>query len=565
MVDQDKLPEAIIEEESGFSLVWIIPIVAALIAGWLVFKVYSEKGDIVTLTFDNAEGVEIKKTVVRYKDVNVGKVVDIRLDKTLEKVEVKTEIYQSMAKHLGPDTKFWVVRPVVSVSGVSGLTTLISGIYIGMDPGEEKGKARKVYEGLKVLPRVTSADKGGTYTLEADTLGSLGAGSPVYYREINVGEVASYELSEDKDTVKINIFIKDPFHKIIKQNTQFWNISGLEIEVSPSGGVEVRMGTLTSLLLGGIAFETPQNLLDQKEADSETEFLLYKTREQAREKTRGEQIYYVLYFEDSLRGLVVDAPVEYRGIKVGKVEDIRLHIEEYSEQIRIPVLISLYAEKLSIDGDPDDAQDVVRELVENGLRAQLTTSNFLTGTQYVSLVVPEDKDIKPGKILESSESGLAYEELPTMSGLSKLLAESATEIMEEIQGTIKSANRILSSPEIASSQKDLARILDQVNSLLVEIKPEIASTIKNVESMTSQLDSDTASVVKQLKSTMNKMDYALVEAQKTLKNANNTLDEDSSLQYELRLLIEEVSEAANSFSVLADTIQRKPNSVIFGK
>ncbi|MEE9303693.1 MAG: MlaD family protein, partial [Thiotrichaceae bacterium] len=178
-------PKAEVESHSGFSLIWIIPLVAFLVGGWLVYKVYSEKGDIITVTFNNAEGIEVKKTPIRFKDVAVGKVIDIKLDPNLQKVQVTAEIEPFMAKHLGPETRFWTVRPRVSVQGISGLSTLLSGIYIGIDPGP-KGKAKTVYQGLDTPPRVTSYVNGSTFTLQARKLGSLDIGSPVYYRQINV-------------------------------------------------------------------------------------------------------------------------------------------------------------------------------------------------------------------------------------------------------------------------------------------------------------------------------------------------------------------------------------------
>lgn len=567
----EQLPVAHIEEESRFSLIWIIPLVAAIIGGWLVYKVYSEKGDIITLTFQSAEGIEIKKTPIRYKDVTVGKVIDIELDQSLDKVLVKAEIVPSMSEHLGPESKFWAVRPRVSVHGVSGLTTLLSGIYIGMDPGG-KGDALQVYEGLETPPRVTSYAEGDTFLLQADKLGSLDIGSPVYYRQINVGEVVKYELNSDKDTVGITIFVQAPYDEIVRRNSLFWNISGLDVELSPSGDVRARMESLTSLLIGGVAFETPQTLAQSLPVTKDTVFPLYETKEAAKEKNKGDRLFYVMYFSETLRGLSIGAHVEYRGIQIGKVEDIQLKVEEFSENIQIPVLISIYADKLTFDGDSDEAKDIVFRLVTKGMRGQLTTGNFLTGTQFISMVFPENGNITPGKIKESSESGLAYEELPTTEGLTKILAQSATEIMNEIHGGIKDARRLLNSSEVQSSTKDIASILENVRSLLTEIRPDIISsadglsgTLKNTKSISDKFDRQALPLAKQINTTLKRLDGALLEAKNTLSSADSVLNEDSALQYELRLLIEEVSEAANSFSVLANTLQRKPNSVIFGK
>ncbi len=567
----DQLPQAQIESQSRFSLIWIIPLIAFLIGGWLVYKVYSEKGDIITLTFDSAEGIEVKKTPIRYKDVTVGKVTDIRLDHDLKRVQVQVEIEPFMAKHLGPETHFWTVRPRVTVQGISGLSTLLSGIYIGMDPGID-GKAKTVYEGLDTPPRVTSYTHGSTFTLQADRLGSLDVGSPVYYRQINVGEVIKYKLNDDYDTVGIGVFVKEPYNKIVRRNSLFWNISGLDVELSASGGVKARMESLTSLLIGGVTFETPQTLSRSLPINDETVFPLYETKEAAKEKNKGERLFYVMYFDETLRGLNIGAPIEYRGIQIGKVEDIQLKIEELNEDIKIPVLISIYAEKLSLDGDTDDATVIITHLVKKGIRGQLATSNLLTGSQFISLIYPDDAANNPGEIKDSSESGLAYQELPTTSGLTTLLAQTATDIMKEIHGGIKDARGLINSPEVESSLTDITVILKKVRGLLKEIEPEIitsmkglSGTLKSTHILSNNLNKQVSPLAKKLDSTLKRLDGALVEAQKTLSSADTVLNEDSGLQYELRLLIEEVSEAANSFTILANTLQRKPNSIFFGK
>ncbi len=567
----ENLPLARVETESRFSLIWIIPVVAFLVGSWLAYKVYSEKGDIITLTFNNADGIEVKKTPIRFKDVAVGKVIDIKLDPDLKKVQVSVEIVPFMAKHLGPETRFWAVRPRVSVQGISGLSTLLSGIYIGMDPGP-KGKAKTVYQGLDSPPRVTSYVKGSTFTLQANKLGSLDIGSPVYYRQINVGEIIKYELNNDNDTVDMSVFVKEPYNNLVRRNSYFWNISGIDVELSPSGGVKARMESLTSLLIGGVAFETPAIYDPALPVKDDTVFPLYENKEAAKEKNKGDQLFYVMYFSESLRGLSAGAPVEYRGIQIGKVENIQLKIDEFNDEVEIPVQISIYAEKLSIDGDTDDAAEILQHLVEKGIRGQLTTSNLLTGAQFISLIYPDDASTNPGEIKASSESGFADQEFPTTSGLTSMLAQSATDIINEIHGGIKDARRLINSPQIQSSTQDIASILNNVSNLLKEIEPEIVAsmeglsgTLKNTQAISGKFNKQAMPLAKQFNATLKRLDGALIEARKTLSSADAVLNEDSGLQYELRLLIEEVSEAANSFTVLANTLQRKPNSVIFGK
>ena len=241
--------------------------------------------------------------------------------------------------------------------------------------------------------------------------------------------------------------------------------------------------------------------------------------------------------------------------------------------MKIPVVISIFADKLSLDGDIEDARNVINNLVEKGIRGQLTTTSLLTGTQIISMVFPENVTSLPGVIVASSgDSILDFDELPTTDGMTAMLTKSATSILADIQGGIKDARTLIASPEVKSSTKDIAAILGNVRSLLSELKPELVAsmkrlknTLRNTEAISGKLNKRTMPLANQLHTTLRRLDGALIEAKKPLSSADTMLNEDSSLQYELRLLIEEVSEAANSFTILANTLQRKPNSVIFGK
>jgi len=244
-------PIAQVQAAPRFSLIWIIPLSAALIAGWLIFKHYSERGTIITITFDQASGIEAKKTPIRYKDIQVGKVKKLSLTSDLKKVRVIAEIFPEMAENLSGDTRFWVERPRLTFQGISGLDTLLSGVHIGIDPGEQKTEPLEHYEGLAVAPVITTGEKGRSIILNSANLGSLNIGSPVYYHKINVGEVTAYELNDDNGgSVDISIYVHSPYDKKIKTNSRFWNASGLELDLN-SSGVSARIESLVSLLIGG--------------------------------------------------------------------------------------------------------------------------------------------------------------------------------------------------------------------------------------------------------------------------------------------------------------------------
>ncbi|MDX1708187.1 MAG: MlaD family protein, partial [Desulfobacterales bacterium] len=299
----EDLPQAEVKAKKQISIVWLIPMVAVLIGGWLAYKGLSEKGPMVAITFESAEGLESGKTLVKYKDVKIGQVESIRFSADLSKVIVSAELVKEATPYLTDKARFWVVRPRVTASGVSGLGTLFSGAYIEMDPGKEGNPARQ-FKGLEVPPIVTTGVPGREFLLQAKSLGSLDNGSPIYYRQIQVGQVIGYDLAEDGRSLKIKIFINAPHDKLVRANTRFWNASGFDLKLD-AGGIQLNTQSLVSIMMGGIAFDTPTSLEISGPPDEGQVFKLYDSRESIFERTFTEKRYYILHFEGSIRGLSV--------------------------------------------------------------------------------------------------------------------------------------------------------------------------------------------------------------------------------------------------------------------
>jgi len=402
-------PTAHLNPKSRFSLIWIIPLTAALIGGWLVFKYYSERGTMITIILDDATGVEAKKTPIRYKSVQVGKVKKISLTSDLKKVKVTAEIFPGMARNLTASTRFWVVKPRVSFQGISGLDTLLSGVHIGMDPGklnteDAPSEPLDTYNGLSKPPIITSKERGTSITLTTSKLGSLDISSPVYYRKIKVGEVTGYHLNPDDEMIDVSIYVHAPYDKKIKTSSRFWNASGLELELTTSG-ISMRMESLTSLLVGGIAFETPSNETGYS-LDGKTNFKLYDSYKLANDDTqRRNKLFYVMYFNDTLHGLSEDSLLEYNGVKVGKVESIFLENSKDSSQVKTLVRVSFRIDKFSAKGDKAEAEQTLRNLVKDGLIAQLTVDSLITGAQYIALKTVDK--------INKDNSGSTFTLLPT--------------------------------------------------------------------------------------------------------------------------------------------------------
>ena len=344
--DLNDLPEARAVRKRGWSVqfVWLIPIIAALIGGWLVVKGIMDKGPTITITFKTAEGLEAGKTKVKYKSVDIGDVTHISLAGQGKNVEVTVELDKRAESRLVEDTKFWVVRPRIAGGMVSGLGTLFSGSYIGVDPGTSATK-RHEFVGLEVAPIITAEVPGRHFILRAENLGSLQEGSPIFFRQEAVGSVVAHELNEDGQGVTFKIFVNSPYDQYVHTTTNFWNASGVDISLDATG-IKVDTQSLASILIGGVAFETPSGATKESLAEENREFFLARTRLDAMKRPDTMALPFVLYFTQSLRGLSIGAPVDFRGIVVGEVKSLNVESNEDESGFRFPVFVEIYPERL---------------------------------------------------------------------------------------------------------------------------------------------------------------------------------------------------------------------------
>jgi paraquat-inducible protein B len=543
-----ELPAATVDSRRRrFSLVWVVPVVAALIGGWLIVKALTEKGPEVTITFKSAEGLEAGKTKVKFKDVEIGLVEEIRIAEDASHVVVKAQLVKATERFISDNTRFWVVRARVSASAIYGLGTVFSGAYIDIDPGKP-GKSTYRFTGLEEPPIVTTGLPGRHFILETDRRGSLEVGSPIYYRQLRAGEVVAYHLSEDGTKIISKIFVYAPYHQFVRNNTRFWSASGVDFKLDATG-ITVNTESLVSILVGGIAFDSFKNNSDPEEPAAENAtFKLFPHREAAQEKIYSAKNYYVLLFEESVRGLSPGAPVEFRGIQIGQVVDIKSEFDLKMNKVKIPVIAAIEPERISFIGKLPEGvtrETLAAHLVEKGLRAQLRTGNLLTGQNYVALdFFP---NAKPGMLVRGGRYG--YTEFPTTptqleeigTKLSQLVAKldkvPIDEIGNELNATIKGARRIANSPEV----------LETVTSL--------NAAAKELQLLTAELRTRTAPEV----------NATLQQAQSSLAAANDMLEAGSPLQSRLKEALEELASAARGLRVLADSLERQPQSILTGK
>ena len=542
----EELPEAVVAPRSRVSLVWIVPLVALLVGGWLAYKAYSERGPRIHIEFKTATGLQAGKTKVKFRDVDVGQVTSIDVSQDLKTVIVTAELVAGAKRYLTSNTRFWVARPRITASRVSGLDTLLSGAYIAIDP-VTGGAAARYFVGLEVPPLFTTSEPGTKFILRSTTLGSLNVGSPVYYRHIQVGQVVGYELDKDGEAVSIEVFVGEPNDRLVFTNTRFWNASGVDFKLSAEG-LSVDTESLISVLVGGVAFDTPLTL-DKRgnRATKDHYFLLYANREKAHEKVYLEKKRFLLFFDGSVRGLAVGAPVLLKGIKLGQVLDVQLQLVVEELEFRIPVLIEIEPDRVRfVGGDHEELEKTspIERLVQEGLRAQLQSASLITGQLYVDLdfhdnVQPAEVRMQDGYLVIPTVPAAPLEEITnkanefmdTLNGLP--LQKIGADLRDTLEGTKAIATSKALRRSIVELESALGQVRDTAQDLNKDVVPQLSAT--------------------------------LGQARATLASADNLIGKDSAFYLEVMRMVRELSTAARSIRVLSDYLERHPEALIKGK
>jgi paraquat-inducible protein B len=547
--DLDRLPQATVvpRKRGRISVIWIIPILAAVVAIGIAVQRIRSEGPTITIVFSAAEGIEAGKTLVKYKDVNIGRVTKVELTNDFTKVQVTAKIAKHAAGLMVEDAKFWVVQPTVTLSGVSGLSTLLSGNYIGFGPGKSTG-SQDSFTGLDVAPVITE-ERGSQFALNANDLGSLEIGSPVYYRRLPVGQVIAYELAPDGNTVQMKIFIKAPYDTYVYPETRFWNASGVEVSVG-ADGVNVRTESIVALLIGGLAFDVPPFEPRSGLAAANAVFTLYNDRTTAMKAPDAIARRYVLYFKESLRGLAVGAPVTFLGLPAGEVTSVGLEFDAAKANVRPRVVIAFYPERLmtytnvksearnfaSALQDDQKRRALVRRLVEErGLRGQLRSGSLLTGQLYVSF------DYHPNAPKAKIDLSQGEPELPVVPGTLVELEDKLTRVVDKID-----------KMPLEAIGNDIKKDLESLDQLL-----------KDTNKLISDAD---VQLVPQLKTDLEDMHRTLAAVERAMNSADTSLlGSNAPAQQELRDALQEFARAARSLRILTDQLERQPSSVIRGK
>ncbi len=509
---------AVPRKRTRLSAVWLIPLVAAAAGIWVAVTRILGDGPEIDIVFQTAEGLEAGKTQIHYNGVSVGTLTTIRLSDDHLHAIATAQMVPKTQGFLVEDTRFWVVSPRISGANITGLGTLISGAYIGMEIGQSKRRMTQ-FVALDAPPVVTADTPGRFFLLKTDTLGSLAGGTPIYFRRLEVGQVTSYELDKDGQSLTVKVFIHAPYDQYVTSDTRFWNASGIDLSLTASG-LSVQTQSLLSILVGGIAFETPPNGPLLPAAAAATTFTLFNDRSAAFKLAARNPETFQLLFTESVRGLAPGAPVEFHGIPIGEVTEIRSQLDANTSQFSAPVTILLDAQRLGVKvlevapGADLTAirRNVIDTLIAHGVRAQLRSGNLLTGALFVAFdSFPE----APPATIDWSREPV---QLPTIPGQLEAVEARLMNIVKKLD------------------EMPLKCIGDDAQKALVELDRTLAAARGTLDAGRGTLDS-----------------------------AGRLIEPNSLLGAELGNTLQEVSRAARSVRVLADYLERHPEALIRGK
>jgi paraquat-inducible protein B len=571
VTEQDQtsaIPEPARKQQTrGISVIWLVPLVALLISLWLAWHHYASLGELITIRFESADGLEAGKTPVRFRNVEVGKVEKIQLDDTLTGVIVSVRMTSDTDRYLNDKTRFWVERPRIGLAGISGLGTLFSGAYIAMSTTtHEDGRIVTSFTGLDEPPLTPEAVPGIRLVLTSKTGSAVSAGTPIYHKQVQVGQVESRELSSDGQVISFGIFIEAPYDTLVNSQTKFWQMGSFSVDFGPAG-ISLDMEPLAVLLSGGIAFDTPKHLSKSSPVMPGSSFNLYDSRDEANFNTSASEnaLGFVLHFDESLRGLTIGSPVEFHGVEVGYVADISISREHKDRRLSVPVLIFIEPERFGTGNDREALQQLLQSSVRRGLRARLQTASLVTGQLFIELII--DRAAGPAIIIANEP----WPEFPTIPSPFGQIIDNISAVLQklerlEIEELVTSANLLLRDVDALvriPDDSELGSDPEARRAALAEapVTQMVMRVNQALEALNPILESDGArNLPDDLGRSMRQLNNSLVLVKRLLEGDSAR----SPLYYEISTTLEELKRAAQSIRTLTETLDEKPNALIFG-
>ena len=512
------------------SMVWIVPIIAMLAGLWMIYDTWSKLGPEITLNMASAEGITPEKTTIRVLDVNIGRVTAVRLSPDNKSVRVTARLDAGTDSLLSLDSRFWVVKPRIDKTGVSGLGTLLSGAYIQLQPG--KSPERKTeFQALASAP-VTGPDVPGLrIRLNGQNVRVLSVADPVLYQGFQVGRVETAHFDPATRQMNYQLFIEQPYDRLVTDTSRFWVASGLQISATAEG-LKIRTGSLETLVSGGVAFDVPRGRPLGGRVANMTPFNLYPDQDSINEQYSGRHIDYLAFFDESVRGLTVGAPVEYRGLRIGTVQALPYPLKSQKRWVlgerRIPVLLRIEPDRIEsfTQSRPNDWQQEIERAIGEGLNARLKTGSLLTGAVFVDL----DFDGKLRERHTASVDGLPV--LPTTSGGLAQIETKVIALLNKLNGLKLDTTLNTADQTLAEGQRTLSevrRLTQRLDGLLAQ--PD-----------TQQLPQDLRGTLQELQQTLNGVSPQS-PAYQQLQQSLSTLNQ---LLREMRPVVRTLDEAPNA-------------------
>jgi len=535
-----------------FSLVWLLPVAAVLFALAVLWQGIADRGPLVSIGFAEAGGVIAGETRIRRNDVVVGTVEAVRLADDLNSVIIEARLDPLVAPYVDGSTRFWIVNAQVNTTEISGLSTLLSGAYIGVDWDETQGERVYEFAGLEEAPLTARTTAGRRVTLSADEAGYIVVGSPVFFRQIEVGRVERRRLSDDATLVLFDVFIEDPYQDFLYPESRFYGVTGLDGNVGPDG-VSVRVESIAAFFTGGVAFVNPDvpTGLEPVTRDG-SRFTLHPGRREALESfvqgEEDERFRYSAVFSGSVKGLKRDAPVEYAGLPVGRVVDVSLRLPDRAGQTADAMaVLQLQPRRLGIaDAEPARVLDELESLVAQGLRVQLATGNLLTGSLVVKLVNDDtapsaslDRDARPYPVLPTTDSNVEAVTRDVEQLIGKLSELPLTGMVEAATGLLQDTRTLVGSPAVDALPGQLAASLES-----------IAASASRVQLAADGLP---------------ELVGALTRASRNADDVLEGLSPDSVIYIELSAAVRELRQAARSIAGFAELLEDNPSAVFTGR
>ncbi len=537
MTEKNQLSQAEVILLKSISKIWLIPIVAAFIGLWMIYSHLSSKGPLITISFQTGEGIEAGKTKIRAKSVDIGLVENLELNDNLKSVLVTARIAKKNQQLLKKDSSFWVVRPRIGKGGISGVGTLLSGAYIELFPGTAKEISNN-FTGLESEPVTPAGTAGLHVTLDSSGYRALQIGDPILFRGIEVGRIEFVYFNAKERTVYYDAFIENPYDKLITTNTKFWAVNGVELDLS-ADGIRFQTGTLESMITGGVTFDVPKDIPRGEIVTKREYFTIYPNKDAIHENRYKEALHYILLFKDSIRGLKPNAPVEYKGIKIGSVIRTDVNYTEITnildQKTLIPVLIKIEPARLGNSFTDDKSalplvdQEIIKSL-KKGLRGSLAAGNLLTGSKYIELQYDEN-------MINELNYFSDYLVIPTLESQFDHILKQLSEVMDKVY-------KLPLEPVLTSADVALHQVTETVK--------EFKKTTRQLELILKQASDQ--NLVRSIQGTLG--DFSKLAA---------SFSEGSLTHTELQNLLQSMKSTLTELEPLLIELNQKPNSLIFSQ